>query len=132
MPKAEPRKKPLLFLCGCFFTGALVVASVTALERSFHELPMELGQLWLPLIFGGIIGVLFGRSDLRMRVMSHRLENSEKRFLQFYQKTPAMLHSMDREGSLLYVSQAWLDTLGYEREDVIGKDFFEFVVELIV
>jgi len=60
--------------------------------------------------------------------MSNSLENSEKRFRQFYQKTPAMLHSMDRAGHLLYVSQSWLDTLGYEREDVIGKDFFEFVI----
>jgi diguanylate cyclase (GGDEF)-like protein/PAS domain S-box-containing protein len=129
MPKPEPRKKPLLFLYCCFFAGALIVASVTALERSFHDLPIELGQLWLPIIFGGIIGVLFGRSDIRMRVMSHSLENSEKRFRQFYQKTPAMLHSIDREGYLLYVSQSWLDTLGYERKDVIGKDFFELVVD---
>ena len=129
MPKPEPRKKPLFFLYCCFFAGALIVASITALERSFHDLPIELGQLWLPIIFGGLIGVLFGRSDIRMRVMSHRLENSEKRFFQFYQKTPAMLHSMDREGRLLYVSQSWLDALGYEREDVIGKDFFELVVD---
>ncbi len=129
MPKSELRKKPLLFLCCWFFAGALIVASVTALERSLHDLPIELGQLWLPIIFGGIIGVLFGRSDSRMRVMSHNLENSEKRFRQFYQKTPAMLHSMGRAGHLLYVSQSWLDTLGYEREDVIGKDFFEFVID---
>jgi diguanylate cyclase (GGDEF)-like protein/PAS domain S-box-containing protein len=128
MPKPEPRKKPLLFLYCCVFAGALSAVSVTALERSFHDLPIELGQLWLPIIFGGIIGLLFGRSDIRKRDMTHNLENSEKSFLQFYQKTPAMLHSMDREGHLLYVSQAWLDTLGYEREDVIGKDFFELVV----
>ena len=86
MPRPEPRKKPLLLLCCWFFAGALIVASVTALERSFHDLPIELSHLWLPIIFGGIIGVLFGRSDSRMRVMSHRLENSENRFLQFYQK----------------------------------------------
>ena len=129
MPKPGPRKRPLLFLYCCFFAGALIVASVTALERSFHDLPIELGQLWLPIIFGGIIGVLFGRSDILLRVMRHSLENSEKRLFQFYQKTPAMLHSMDREGYLLYVSQSWLDALGYEREDVIGKDFFELVVD---
>jgi diguanylate cyclase (GGDEF)-like protein/PAS domain S-box-containing protein len=36
---------------------------------------------------------------------------------------------MDTAGHLLYVSQLWLETLGYEREDVIGKDFFEFVID---
>ena len=129
MPKSELRKKPFLFLCCWFFAGTLIVVSVTALERILHDLPIEFGQLWLPIIFGGIIGVLFGRSDRRMRVMSHSLEKSEKSFRQFYQKTPAMLHSMDRAGHLLYVSQSWLDTLGYDREDVIGKDFFEFVID---
>jgi diguanylate cyclase (GGDEF)-like protein/PAS domain S-box-containing protein len=128
MPKSEQKKKPLLLLCCWFFAGALIVASVTALERSFNNLPIELGQLWLSIIFGGIIGVLFGRSDMRMRDIGHSLEKSEKRFRQFYQKTPAMLHSMDSTGRLLNVSQSWLDTLGYEREDVIGKDFFEFVI----
>jgi diguanylate cyclase (GGDEF)-like protein/PAS domain S-box-containing protein len=129
MPRPEPRKKPLLFLCCCFFAGALIVASVTALERSFYDLPIELGQRWLSIIVGGIIGILFGRSDIRTRVIHHSLENSKKSFRHLYQKTPAMLHSMDTAGHLLYVSQLWLETLGYEREDVIGKDFFEFVID---
>ncbi len=127
MPK--PRKQPFLFLCGWFLAGALVVAVVTFFERSLNEQPIEISQLWLPIAFGGLLGILFGRSDIRMRGMGHRLEESEKRFNQFYQKTPAMLHSMDKEGRLLYVSQSWLDTLGYQREDVIGKDFFDFIVE---
>jgi diguanylate cyclase (GGDEF)-like protein/PAS domain S-box-containing protein len=109
--------------------GALVVLAVVFFERLLHDLPMESNQLWLPIVFGGLLGVLFGRSDIRMRGMSHRLEDSEKRFRQFYQKTPAMLHSMDNRGNLLYVSQSWLDTLGYTRDQVIGKDFFEFVVD---
>ncbi len=128
MSKSVPEKKSFLLLCGWFFAGALIVIIVTFLARGLHNLPMDIRHLWLPVSFGGLVGILFGRSDLRLRGMGHRLECSEKRFRQFCQKTPAMLHSMDSEGHLLYVSQSWLDTLGYDHKEVIGKDFFSFVV----
>ncbi len=128
MPKSGPGKQPFLFLCGCFFAGALIVVVVTFLARGLHSLPVDIRHLWLPIMSGGLLGILFGRTNIRLRGMNCRLENSEKSFLQFCQKTPAMLHSMDNEGTLLYVSQSWLDTLGYDHKDVIGKDFFSFVV----
>lgn len=121
-------KPPYLLLFGWFLAGALVAAAVTFIGRNINGLPTELQQLWLPVVFGGVLGLLFGRSDIRLRSMGDRLLSSERKFRQFYQKTPAMLHSMDGNGKLIYVSQSWLDTLGYEKEDVIGKDFFDFIV----
>ena len=41
--------------------------------------------------------------------------------------TPAMLHSIDREGRLISVSDAWLAKLGYERSEVIGRKSSEFL-----
>ena len=35
--------------------------------------------------------------------------------------TPAMLHSIDAEGRLVSVSDAWLAKLGYTREEVLGR-----------
>ncbi|MDH3455137.1 MAG: EAL domain-containing protein, partial [Desulfuromonadales bacterium] len=128
MSKPVSEKQTFFSLFIWFLTGALVVVAVTFLERIIHNLPLDFSHFWLPTAFGGLAGILFGRSDIRLRGMSRRLENSEKRFNQFYQRTPAMLHSMDSEGHLLYVSQSWLDTLGYLQEEVIGKDFFDFVV----
>jgi diguanylate cyclase (GGDEF)-like protein/PAS domain S-box-containing protein len=127
MSKAVTGKAPLI-LFGWALAGALVVVVAILLGRSIGASPTDPQHLWLPVIFGSLLGALFGRSDLRLRGMSRRLEDSEKRFHQFYQKTPAMLHSMDSEGNLIYVSQSWLDILGYDREDVIGKDFFDFII----
>lgn len=121
-------KAPLVLFIGWFLAGAAVAVVVDYIGRNLNNLPTGFHHLWLPIVFGGLLGLMFGRADIRQRSMSHRLEDSEKRFRQLYQKTPAMLHSMDSEGRLIYVSQSWLDTLGYRWDDVIGKDFFDFVV----
>jgi PAS domain S-box-containing protein len=41
--------------------------------------------------------------------------------------TPAMLHSIDAEGRLISVSDAWLAKLGYTREEVLGRRSSEFL-----
>lgn len=54
---------------------------------------------------------------------------SEARYRALYERTPAMLHSIDREGRLLSVSDRWLQTLGYERAEVLGRRSVEFLTE---
>ncbi|MDX1498627.1 MAG: sigma 54-interacting transcriptional regulator [Woeseiaceae bacterium] len=44
-----------------------------------------------------------------------------------YRSTPAMLHTVDGEGRIVTVTDHWLQKLGYERDEVIGRlitDFF--------
>jgi PAS domain S-box-containing protein len=41
--------------------------------------------------------------------------------------TPAMLHSIDKQGRLISVSDAWLAKLGYTREEVLGHASSEFL-----
>jgi diguanylate cyclase (GGDEF)-like protein/PAS domain S-box-containing protein len=127
MRRRLDKKSLLLLTCWCL-AGAVLVVAATFLGRTLHDLPMALQQLWLPIMFGGLAGLLFGRADLRTRELSLSLEVSEQRFQQHYRKTPAMVHSMDSKGRLLFVSQPWLDTLGYKPEEVIGRDFFDLVV----
>ena len=38
-----------------------------------------------------------------------------------YIETPVPLHALDREGRIAIVSDRWLELLGYERDDVIGR-----------
>jgi PAS domain S-box-containing protein len=55
------------------------------------------------------------------------LRASEERYRSLYNQTPVMLHSIDRDGRLLSVSNYWLERLGYEREEVIGRPSGEFL-----
>ncbi|MEO0437195.1 MAG: PAS domain S-box protein [Pseudomonadota bacterium] len=63
------------------------------------------------------------------------LRESENRYRDLYNDTPAMLQSFDKCGVLLSVSDYWLASMGYTREEVIGRNLLEFLtpesVELV-
>ncbi len=54
------------------------------------------------------------------------LAESEGRFRSLFDKAPLSYQSLNIDGNIIEVNQTWLDTLGYEREEVIGKWFGEF------
>ncbi len=55
------------------------------------------------------------------------LRESEKRYRSIYHNTPAMLHSINAAGSLISVSDNWLEALGYERVEVVGRPLSDFL-----
>lgn len=46
-----------------------------------------------------------------------------------FEKTPVMLHSIDKEGFLVNVSDRWLEMMGYCRDEVIGRRSTAFLTE---
>ena len=58
---------------------------------------------------------------------SERLRRSEERHRLFYEKTPAMLQSIDDHGRLANVSDVWLATMGFRRDEVIGRPSTDFL-----
>ena len=52
---------------------------------------------------------------------------SEERFQLLFNKAPLGYQSLDHEGRFIEVNQKWLDTLGYAREEVVGKWFGDFL-----
>ncbi len=57
------------------------------------------------------------------------LRHSEDRYSRLYNDTPVMLHSIDHNGRLVSVSNYWLETLGYESSEVLGRISTEFYTE---
>ena len=79
---------------------------------------------------GSVIGYVGSVEDVtEQRATSTQLAASEQRLRRLYEATPAMLHSIDPQGRLLTVSGRWLDSLGYTREEVIGKPLADFMTE---
>ena len=74
--------------------------------------------------------VLAAGIDISDQVIARRaLKESEERYRTLYEHTPVMLHSIDAEGNIVSVSDYWLSTLGYKKEEVIGKQFVDFLTE---
>jgi PAS domain S-box-containing protein len=54
---------------------------------------------------------------------------AERRARDLYNRTPAMLHSIDAEGRIVAVSDLWLSSMGYSRAEVLGRRSTEFLTE---
>jgi two-component system cell cycle sensor histidine kinase/response regulator CckA len=57
------------------------------------------------------------------------VEFTDEQFAAVFRVLPVMAHSIDREGRLVHVSDAWLERLKYERDDVIGRPLTDFLTE---
>ena len=69
----------------------------------------------------------FSHDITERKAAEEALKRSEKRYRLLYDNTPAMLRSVDSEQRLTDVNKRWLQTLGYERDEVIGRKFQEFL-----
>ena len=77
---------------------------------------------------GRITGVvLVFRDQTKERAALTALKESEDRFRTLFHQAPLGYQSLDKNGCLLEVNQAWLETLGYRQEEISGKWFGDFL-----
>jgi len=57
------------------------------------------------------------------------MQRSEAKYRRLYNATPVLLHSIDRNGIVAEVNDHWLQTLGYERREVLGRKVTDFYTE---
>jgi PAS domain S-box-containing protein len=65
--------------------------------------------------------------SMERRKVEEELWESEEKFRLLYERAPLGYQSLDGNGNIIEVNQAWLDTLGYTREEVVGKSFGDFL-----
>jgi len=51
------------------------------------------------------------------------------KYRELYRSTPAMLHTVDGNGSIVTVTDHWLQKLGYRRDEVVGRPTTDFFSE---
>jgi len=59
--------------------------------------------------------------------LTAEIQESEVRYRLLFEKAPLGYQSLDETGCFIEVNQVWLETLGYSREEVIGKSFGDFL-----
>lgn len=59
--------------------------------------------------------------------MEQAFKESEQRFRDLFEEAPLGYQSLDNDGRFIEVNRAWLEVLGYKREEVIGRWFGDFL-----
>ncbi|MCB1472839.1 MAG: PAS domain S-box protein [Rhodobiaceae bacterium] len=93
-------------------------------DTSIRERPFTGEQLDLLSLSGQWVSY-----ELAAQLRARQLESGERRYRNLYRHTPVMMHSLDWNGRLVEVSDTWLETLGYSRDEVIGHQPTEFMTE---
>ncbi|MFC2102658.1 PAS domain-containing protein [Bacteroidota bacterium] len=73
----------------------------------------------------GVLGVYWDITERKKA--TDALQENEEYFQSLFVNAPMAYQSLDEDGCFIDVNQQWLRTLGYNREDVIGKWFGEFL-----
>ncbi|NBJ13556.1 MHYT domain-containing protein [Microvirga arsenatis] len=94
------------------------------------SLALAVAATTFAILFLALIAAMF---DRRFALLAEReaaaLRASEERYRTLYSKTPLPLHSLSEAGIIEHVSDAWLELLGYRREEVVGRPLTDFMTE---
>ncbi len=61
-------------------------------------------------------------------LLAQSLKSSEEKFRKLFEQAPFGYQSLDEEGHFIEVNKKWLEIMGYQREEVIGNWFGDFLV----
>ncbi len=64
---------------------------------------------------------------IELEIRETSLRKEKQYFLELRENSPFGCQTLDANGCLIEINQAWLDILGFTREEVIGKNFAEFL-----
>ncbi len=67
------------------------------------------------------------RSEQELLKAHEKVRESEERYRAFYNNTPLSYQSLDENGCFIDINPMWSKTLGYERDEVIGKWYGDFL-----
>jgi len=123
----KPSENPVLKVIK---TGQIVgLANHTVLiARDGRERPIKDSGAPIMLDDGNKLGVvLVFQDDSKSREAERQLKDSEERFKKLFEYAPLPYQSLDKKGCIIEVNHTWLEMLGYQKSDVIGKSFGDFL-----
>lgn len=96
-------------------------------EKTFNraKLTEPYGFITKPINYDGL------KITIEIAIYKHELDKKlkerERKFQLLYRDAPLPYQSLNESGHIIEVNQAWLDSLGYSSDEVIGKWFGDFL-----
>lgn len=77
---------------------------------------------------GRLIGIVEDFMDVTEQKKAEDILRQQESFYRLLnEKAPVGYQSLDVDGRMISINETWLDTMNYEREDVVGKYFGDFL-----
>ncbi len=125
MTNAEDREKAKIN-----FDRALIGESHSTIQEYGEKERYFFETLYSPIINPEeeIIGASgFAQNITKRKKTEIALLESEERFRYLFENAPLGYHSLDIEGNFVELNETWCDLLGYKKNEVLGKNFSEFL-----
>ncbi|MEY2655407.1 MAG: hypothetical protein RLZZ524_2435, partial [Pseudomonadota bacterium] len=124
----------LRFVAVASAVALVSVAVGTLIAQGMFPAPPQTAQwqqllLYTPLLAALMPPLLLAASAEQVRRQTFELGRSRERYRSLYERTPAMMVSVDRTGRLIGVSQLWLERMGLGSEDTLGRRLDDFLTE---
>jgi len=115
----------------------LVTSHLYSFAKYFNETPADPDTMFVPLRLNkkwrhdelDVLAEAVNDMKASLSATCGQLRQSRDTFSALYNETPVLMHSIDAEGRIAEVNNHWLKTLGYEREEVLGKKSTDFLSE---
>lgn len=102
---------------------------LTAAIEATHRLGSRHSVDWESNDEMGRLAQSFNAMQMKLQQEENELKNAHRLATDIYNATPAMLYSLDRMDNIIGVSDHWVATTGYKRDEVIGLPFAELLSE---
>jgi PAS domain S-box-containing protein len=105
-------------------------AAPTVAGLAQTNLAIGIAGITFLILFLALLASAFDRqSALHAERETVLLRESEERLRKLYRETPLPLHAIGPDGRIEESSDAWLDLLGYTREEALGRKLTDFMTE---
>ncbi len=82
------------------------------------------------------IGYSYGKGEIWLltditerKQAEDKLKRSEEKYQDLYDNAPDMYHSLDKKGIITECNRTWLNMLGYEKDEVVGRPLTDFFTD---
>ncbi len=122
MPRHSQR---FVYAAAAIAGGVPVIGLIAVALGTPDARPVALGGLAASALSFAIgLPIIANRAEKSLR---NRLRRSERRFQDLFDNAPVGYHELDVEGKIVRVNLTELKMLGYSREEMVGRNAWEFV-----
>lgn len=98
------------------------------IQWNFHSILGEDGKTAeIQAVGHDVTEVVEARHNLEQ--LNDKIAVEQRRLSKIYRLTPVMLHSVSQDGRIAEVSDYWCQKLGYTRDQVVGKNIVDFILQ---